>query len=190
MRKLVYYVACSLDGFIAREDGSMSDFEMGGEHFEDLLREFPETIPGHLKEQLQVSSEKKRFDTVLMGRRTYEVGLNFGITSPYPHLNQFVVSRSLTTSPDEAVTLINENPIDSIRELKRQSGMDIWLCGGGSLAKTLLSEIDEVILKVNPFIMGAGISFVAGSVPKTTFNLQSTRPYDNGFMLNYFVVNH
>ncbi len=77
-RKLIYYVACSMDRFIAREDGSFDCFPTEGEHFADLFESFPETIPGHLRDILGVRGENQRFDAVLMGRKTYEVGLNRG----------------------------------------------------------------------------------------------------------------
>lgn len=190
MRKLVYYIACSLDGFISRENGALDDFDMGGEHFADLLREFPEAIPGHLREQLGVDGPNKHFDAVLMGRKTYQIGLEIGVTSPYPHLDQYVVSRSMKTSQDDGVQLVSENPVEFARELKKQSGKDIWLCGGASLALTLLPEIDEMIVKVNPFIMGSGISLFDGSTAKKNLELQDKKIYDNGFMLLYYVVKH
>ncbi|MBN8564978.1 MAG: hypothetical protein J0L70_31185 [Leptolyngbya sp. UWPOB_LEPTO1] len=62
-----------------------------------------------------------------MGRRTYEVGLKEGITSPYPHLKQYVVSRSLKESPDPAVELVSSDEIALIQMLKQHSGKDIWL---------------------------------------------------------------
>ena len=190
MRKLIYYVACSVDGFIAREDGSLVDFSMGGEHFADLLEAFPETIPGHLREQLNVTAGNRQFDAVLMGRRTYQVGLDLGVTSPYPHLDQFVFSRSMHETPDEHVSLVTENPIACVRELKQQQGMDVWLCGGGELASAMLPEIDEVILKVNPFLMGSGTPLIAGSESKIDLQIQKKHIYDNGFMLLHYAVNH
>jgi dihydrofolate reductase len=83
MRKLTYYVACTVDRFIAREDGSFDFFPMGGEHFADLLTSFPETIPAHLRGALGVSGENRHFDAVLMGRATYEVGLKVGMSCAY-----------------------------------------------------------------------------------------------------------
>jgi dihydrofolate reductase len=190
MRKLVYYVACSLDGFIAREDGSLADFVLGGDHFADLLRAFPETIPGHLRVQFGVDASNKEFDDVLMGRRTYEVGLDIGVTNPYPHLNQYVVSRSIVTSPDDNIQLIGENPIEFVQELKTRQGKDIWLCGGGALASDLLPEIDVMILKLNPFIMGSGIPMIGGSASKTNLEMLDKKIYENGFMLLRFSVKH
>jgi dihydrofolate reductase len=90
MRELTYYVACTTDGFIARADGTFDWSLAEGEHLGDLFAEFPETVPGHLREALGVRGEGREFDAVLMGRRTYEVGLALGVTSPYPHLRQRV----------------------------------------------------------------------------------------------------
>ena len=136
-RKLTYYVACTVDRFIAREDGSFDCFPMEGEHFADLFELFPETIPGHLRDILGVKGQNQRFDAVLMGRKTYEVGLNVGVTNPYPSLKQYVVSRSMKSSPDENVELVSGDVISFVQELKKESGRDIWLCGGAELASTL-----------------------------------------------------
>ena len=81
-RKLVYYAACTVDGFITRADGTFDGFLLQGEHFRDLIERFPATFPSHLRAALGVSETVRRFDTVLMGRITYEVGLREGITNP------------------------------------------------------------------------------------------------------------
>jgi len=83
MRKLTYLVAVTADGLIAREDGSCDFFPMAGEHLRYLAQEYPETFPGHLRASLDATGSNRHFDTVLMGRRTYEVGLAAKITSPY-----------------------------------------------------------------------------------------------------------
>ena len=82
MRDLVYYIATSLDGFIAREDGSLGDFPWDPDFGAHILATFPETFPAHLRPGEVHRSGNKRFDAVLMGRKTYEVGLREGITSP------------------------------------------------------------------------------------------------------------
>jgi len=92
MRRLIYYVACSVDGFIARTDGSLDFALTQGEHFVDLIARYPETFPGHLRGVLGITSANQTFDAVLMGRTTYEVGLAIGVTNPYPHLQQYLFS--------------------------------------------------------------------------------------------------
>lgn len=157
MRRLTYFIASTLDGFIARKDGTFDFFQMTGEHLPYIVAEFPETIPGHLRAALGVHDGNRHFDTVLMGRHTYEVGLAIGVTSPYAHLRQYVISRSMTASPDPTINLVATDPIECVRTLKRERGLDIWLCGGARLAGALYDEIDELILKINPVVLGNGI---------------------------------
>jgi dihydrofolate reductase len=188
MRKLIYYVACSVDGFIARRNGSFDYFLNEGEHLADLMTSFPETIPTHLRHLYPVSNENKVFDTVLMGRRTYEVGLDLGFTNPYGHLKQYLFSRSMERSPDENVTLVASDPPAYVRQLKRQPGKDIWLCGGADLAAALFGEIDELILKVNPAVIGSGIPLFSSELKPARMKLISTKPYSNGFVLLHYQV--
>ena len=194
MRTLTYYVASSVDGFIAHEDGSWGGFLTEGEHLVDLFAAFPETIPDHLRDVLPDPLRQalgprgltKRFDTVLMGRATYEAGLNLGVTSPYPILKQYVFSRTMTESPDAQVALVSEDAVAVVRALKQEAGQGIWLCGGGRLAATLFSEIDELIIKLNPVLLGAGIPLFAGAVEQTALELTDRTVYDNGFVLLHY----
>jgi dihydrofolate reductase len=188
MRNLVYYVACTVDGFIAREDGSFDCFLSEGEHFADLISLFPETFPGHMRAALGVSGPNQRFDAVLMGRSTYAVGADHGFTNPYPSLQQYVVSSSMAASPDPAVTLVKGDPADLVRSLKRQPGRDIWLCGGGQLAASLVGEIDQLILKVNPVIIGAGIPLFGAGFPPAGLALTASKAYPNGVLLLDYAV--
>jgi len=190
MRELKYYVACTLDKFIAREDGSFDFFLNEGEHVADLLKHFPETIPVHFREMLGITAENQQFDAVLMGRKTYEVGLQEGITNPYPQMQQYLFSRTLQESPDPAVELVTTEPLAYVNELKQQPGKDIWLCGGGKLAATLFPAIDEMILKIHPILLGSGIPLFAGAIQLTLLELTQSRIYDNGFMLMHYRLKH
>jgi dihydrofolate reductase len=190
MRKLIYYVACTVDGFIARADGSFDCFLTEGEHFADLIESFPETIPSHLRDALGISAGNKRFDAVLMGRATYEVGLKLGVTNPYPQMRQYLFSRTMRESPDENVALVSEDAVAAVRELKKHTGKDIWLCGGGELAATLFPEINELILKVNPVLLGSGIPLFSGFVSHNALQLAMSKSYSNGFMLLHYCVEH
>jgi dihydrofolate reductase len=190
MRKLVYYVACTADGFIARKDGSFDCFLMEGEHYADLIASFPETVPSHLRDHLGVRAANQHFDAVLMGRATYEVGTALGVTNPYPHLKQYLFSRSLESSPDPDVEHVSTDALLKVRELKREPGKDIWLCGGGKLAADLFAEIDELILKVNPIVIGKGIPLFSREVKPTVLELVESKRYRNGFMMNTYNVRH
>lgn len=185
-RKLVYYVACTVDGFIARRDGSFDWALFQGEHYADLFERFPETFPTHLRGTLGVSEEARRFDTVLMGRKTYEVGFNIGITSPYKPLRQFVVSSTAPDIPDSGVQVHRGDPLDLVRNLKAETGKDIWLCGGGKLAAAVFTEIDELILKINPVLIGAGIPLFDGVGGTRPTILTEHKAYPNGFVLAHY----
>jgi len=183
VRQLVYYGAITLDGFIARPDGAFDCFLFEGEHFRDLYDRFPETFPTHYRAAAGIDRAPQRLDTVLMGRHTYEVGLREGLTNPYAHLRQFVVSRTMRESPDPAVQLHTGDPVDLVRRLKTEDGKDIWLCGGGKLAGAVASEIDELILKINPVVIGAGIPLFDGFAGARHGAPLEHKTYPNGFVL-------
>jgi len=188
MRKLTYFIACTVDGFIAREDGRFDFFPMTGEHLPYIVAEYPETMPGHLRDTLGVRAGNAHFDTVLMGRHTYEVGLALGVTSPYPHLRQYVVSGTMAASPSPDVQLVTTDPVDLVRDLKREGGLDIWLCGGARLAGALHGEIDELIVKVNPVVLGAGIGLFAGVRGPVTLALTDHRTFAGGVAIHRYDV--
>jgi dihydrofolate reductase len=186
MRKLIYYVACTVDRFIAREDGSFDFYLTEGQHLADLIESFPETVPAHLRDILNVRAANRWFDVVLMGRRTYEVGLAEGVTSPYPQMKQYLFSRTMRESPDANVELVAGDAVATVKELKQQAGKDIWLCGGGDLATALFPEIDDLILKVNPVLLGSGIPLFSGAIQQTDLELADSKTYSNGFMLLHY----
>jgi dihydrofolate reductase len=156
MRKLTYYVASTIDGFIATEEGSVDFFPVGGDHGPAITAQYPETLPTKVREALGIDKYNRYFDTVLMGRKTHDFGVRTGTSSPYAHLRQYVVSTTLPESPDPAVELIAADPLTKVRELKRDNGLGIWLCGGGELAQVLLPEIDQIFLKLYPVVLGGG----------------------------------
>lgn len=154
MRELVYYVAVSLDGFIAAPDGAFDAFPVEGDHMNYILSEYADAIPTDIAAQLGVQQQRTRFGTVLMGADTYAAGLPM-MPSPYRHLEQIVFTHRGVEAPD--VTALDADPVEVVRDLKTQEGADIWLCGGGRLAGALRGEIDRLVLKRNPVAFGAGI---------------------------------
>ncbi|KUL39782.1 dihydrofolate reductase family protein [Actinoplanes awajinensis] len=162
MRKLVYCIATTLDGFIAGPDGADPTgpggfWPLPEDYLGHLIAEYPETLPGPARQALGITGEGSRFDTALEGRHSYGVGLAAGVTDAYPHLRHLVFSRTLTASPDPAVEVVSGDPITRVRELKREDGKDIWIIGGGALAGALLPEIDQLVVKLAPLTIGAGI---------------------------------
>ena len=167
MRKLVYYVAVTLDGFIAAEDGTYDGFIFEGDHMAGINAHYPETLPTQLREPFGLAdAPNTKFDTVLMGRHTYQVP--GGLASPYAHLRQFVVSSTLTDTPDD-VEVINSDVAGRVRALKEEDGLDIWLCGGGKLAAELLPQIDRMLVKIHPLVFGRGIPLFDWNVDITQF---------------------
>lgn len=183
MRKLTYYVASTIDGFIATEDGSVDFFPVGGDHGPAITAQYPETLPTKVREALGIDKRNANFDTVLMGRKTHDFGVRTGTSSPYAHLRQFVVSTTMTESPDPAVELISADPLARVREIKRDKGLGIWLCGGGELAQVLLPEIDQIFLKLYPIVLGRGRSLF-GDGPKlpepTRFRVITSQVFEDG----------
>ncbi|MCF3122838.1 dihydrofolate reductase family protein [Streptomyces arenae] len=172
MRKLVYFIAVSLDGFIAGPDGSDPTgpdgfWPVGQDYLETLVGQYPETLPGPAREALGITAEGTHFDTILEGRRTYMIGVDAGVPDCYPHLRHIVFSRTLTEAPAPAVELVATDPVERVRELKREEGKDIWLCGGGELAGTLRGEIDRLIVKLGPLTLGSGTPLFSS---KTAFD--------------------
>ncbi len=127
------------------------------------MQEYPETLPVHAREALGINERGNRhFDTVVMGRRTYQPALGAGISSPYPHLRQIVFSTSLTRQVP-GVEVVGGDAAGLIRRLKEEYGGGIWLAGGGQLAAEVWAEVDELVIKRNPIVLGTGVPLLDGS---------------------------
>src|SRR5215813_8919191 len=127
MRKLVYALTNSLDNFIARENGDYDWLLMGDE----VLSEFPKFFAA--------------FDTVLMGRKTYDVASRQNPDAGrekggYMGMKTYVFSRTMRGNPNADITIVPDNAGEIVRNLKNESGKDIWLMGGGILAVSLLND--------------------------------------------------
>ncbi len=137
-------------------------------------------------------ADLKAFGTVLMGRKTYAVGLQEGKTSPYPATRQILFSQSMTKSPDKSVELVRENMTEFVQALKSEADQPIWLCGGGDVASSLMRAglIDNVVVKLYPVVFGSGISLFASLTDYIGLELQETKAYGCGIvLLRYSVQN-
>lgn len=181
MRKIIYHVAATLDGFIAGEDGSFDDFPAEGEHVADFLDSI------------------KHYGAILMGKNTYEVGYKYGMKPGdpayadfNPDMKNYVFSHSAQFESNDRVQLVKTDAAEFVKNLKTGSGKDIWLCGGGALAGTLLEHelIDELWLKLNPLVLGSGIPLFGKSRKKIGLTFLNSKTYDSGVMLLRYKINY
>lgn len=186
MREVIYYVAVSLDGYIADPTGGFDAFLAEGEHAEVVFGEYADALPAHAHAALGIEPPRTRFDTVITGWNTFIPALDAGIPSPYPHLRQFVASRQ-DRDVDPGITL-TDDPLATVSALKQEEGLDIWVCGGGELAGTLLPEIDRLVLKRNPLVFGSGIPmFGNAAYEPRAFTTTRTRAFASGVVIEEYV---
>jgi len=173
MRKVTFGGANSLDNYFARKDDAV-DWLLWSEEVSSITAAFWKTI-----------------DTVVMGRRTYEVLLGSGMTA-YPGVRNYVFSQTLKESPDNRVEIIREDAAEFIRALKRREGKDICVMGGGLLAKSLLEAnlIDEIGLNIHPVLLGSGIPLFHEMSHQIDLELLDCKPFKNGCVfVSYRVKN-
>ncbi len=142
MRKVILGVGASLDLYIARENGAVDWLSMDWDF--DWMEFF------------------KTIDVVLMGRKTLEKGVEMSAdnkSNPYKGIATYVFSRNWKEGKIEGVELITGHLKDFVDGLKSKSGKNIWLCGGGELAKSFLNEdlADEIHIGITPILLGEGI---------------------------------
>ncbi len=165
MRKVIFSVANSLDNYIARKDGAVDWLSLGDE-VASMMTEFWKTI-----------------DAVVIGRKTYEPVLKSGSPFPaYAGVKNYVLSRTLQESPDKNVEIIQDDAADFVRQLKNQEGKDIFVMGGGLLAKPLFEAnlIDEVGLNIQPVLLGTGIPLFREMSHQIDLELIECKTFKNG----------
>ncbi len=169
-RRVVLYVANSLDGYIAREDGSVDwlfdPYAHGYEFFyEDV-------------------------DTVIMGRKTYEQALSFE-EAPYSSKRAVIFSRTAKPSPYAGLEFTTEPPQDVVRRLKEEDGGMIWLVGGREISELLIANelVDELIVSIHPKILISGIPLVASKQCAVDLKLVTYEVFKSGLVqLRYEIV--
>jgi dihydrofolate reductase len=175
MRRIVYYVASSVDGFISGQDGDISGSAGGGDGVEQYL------------------ADLARFDTVIMGRNTYEFGYAYGLQPgqpAYPHMKHYIFSNTLKLESRSPQVEVKALDIKEIERLQTQEGMDIYLCGGGQFAGWLLDhqKIGILRLKLNPLILGAEVRLFGSSAARYQLALLETSNYEQGLQPMTFQI--
>jgi dihydrofolate reductase len=172
MRRVRYNVAASLDGFIADAHGGY-----------DWIPPEPAIDFGALF---------ARVDTVLLGRRSYELTLRDPAARTWPSTARLVVfSRTLRSADHPAVTIVAEEAAAAVAALRREpAGGDIWLYGGGELFATLLAagQVDAVEVTVIPVLLGAGVPLLASAMAGGPLRLTEARVYPSGQVSLHYAV--
>ena len=166
MRKVILSGALSLDGYIARPDGSVDFLVMpeGGE--QELAKLFA------------------RIDTIVLGRKTLDAQEQHNLGEPpREHWKTYVFSRSHPLGEGKyGVIFVNRSPAEFVAELRRTDGKDIFHMGGGELARAFLEVdlIDEIEIAIIPVLLGEGIPLFPSGFPQREFTLLESKAYKNG----------
>ena len=168
MGKIQLYIAVTIDGFIARENGSL-----------DWL----DALPNPTGLDHGYATFFAGVDTVVMGRKTYEEILGFGVEWPYSTCKAYVVTQDKNYQIQTKNTiLLNELNTSQIELLKAETRQNIWVVGGGSLITHLLNlvVIDEMILCLIPTILSKGIKLFPDAPKETSFSLLKAESFPTG----------
>jgi len=162
-RKVILGLGISLDGYIARPDGSVDFLFMPKDY---SMGEFFKTI-----------------DTAVLGRKTYDDGLKMG-GSFTGKTKYYVFSKTLPPGERSHVTFTNESPSAVIAEIRKKPGKNIWLMGGGLLIRDFLKEdlVDELYIGVVPTLIGEGIPLFPRGFPQREFDLIENKTYSQGMI--------
>ena len=170
MRRIRYAVAMSLDAYIAGPDGAS-----------DWIIMDPEIDFGEMFD---------RFDTILMGRRTFEDAIARGGLGPLPGMKIVVVSRTIRPEDHPGITIIADRPEETLARLREEPGKDIWLFGGGSLFRSLLDArlVDAVEVAIIPVLLGGGTPLLPPPARQAKLRLVGSRAYKTGIMSLEYAV--
>ena len=158
MRKIAYGCAMSLDGYIAGP-GDEADWIV-------------------MDPDIDFQAAADRFDTYLLGRRTFEA--TGGGDSASPGIRTFVFSRTLRQSDYRNITIVGDGWKETVQALREEAGKDIWLFGGGSLFRSLAAEgfVDTVEVALMPVILGGGVRLIAEPASRIALTLTERRTYE------------
>ncbi len=164
MRRVVLGLGISLDGYIARPNGAVDFLFMPKDY---SMADFFATV-----------------DTAVMGRKTFDIARRMGGGSFGPSMKAYVFSHSLPAGERDGLTFVNQSPSTFIAQLRKRPGKDIWLMGGGELARDFLKAdlVDELYLGIVPVLLGEGIPLFPGGFPQRDFSLVENNTYSRGLI--------
>jgi dihydrofolate reductase len=168
MVEVVYYVATSLDGYIATADGSvdwLSRFHTAGE-------------------DLGAGELEASVDALLLGSRTYEFALQLGAW-PSPDKPSWVFTKRALPVLHPSITLTSQSPTEVVGHLGARGFRRAWLMGGGKLAASFRADqlISRYVISVFPILLGSGISLLAShSSPPDPVRFVAAKPFKSGIV--------
>lgn len=171
-RKLVLFIASTLDGYIATKDHDLNWlFNVEGEG-DNGISAFYNTI-----------------DTVIMGRTTYDWVMAHEDVFPYQDKECYIFSRT-PREDTEYVTFVNKDVVSFTNKLKSKSGKNIWIIGGGELLSDFIKEnlVDEIIVTIAPVLLGNGIPLFRQNNFQTLLKLNSINRFNQFVELRYEVI--
>jgi dihydrofolate reductase len=173
-RKVILYIAMSIDGYIADKEDDLSFLSLVEKEGEDYgYSEFIKTV-----------------DTVIMGRKTYDKVLSFGIHFPHSDKKTYILTRTPRASIGNT-EFYTKDISTLIHAIKAEKGKHIFIDGGAQLVSLLMKEklIDEFVISIIPIILGDGIALFKSQSPEITLELKSAIHFDSGLVqLKYFKV--
>ena len=174
MRKIKLYIAVSLDGYIARDDGDL-----------DWLTEFPNPEKTDYGYQTFFDS----IDIVIMGGRTYRDILSMDIVWPYQAKETYIITHN-SLAKGKNIQFITHDILGTISEIQKENGQDIWLVGGGEIISMLLNHnlIDEIIITTIPAILGNGIPLFSGIMKESKWETFIYYKYENGVTQAHYKI--
>jgi dihydrofolate reductase len=166
-RRVILGFGISLDGYIARRNGDL-DFLVIDKEGEALMADFFAKI-----------------DTTIMGRKTAAATAEMrksGEMPEMPGISNYVFSRRWKPGKRDGFEVVSGSLKAFVRKLKRRPGKDIYLGGGGELARSFLQEdlVDELFIGVGPILLGDGIPGFPGKFPPREFKLTECKSYSDG----------
>lgn len=176
MRKLILYIASSLNGKIARPDGAV-----------DWL----DAIPNPEKCDYGYYNFYSSIDTTIQGYKTYEQVINWGVDFPYAGKKNYVLTRKKGLANTEHVEFVTEGHVEFVEKLKQQKGGGIWLVGGGQVNTLLFNAdlIDEIRLFIMPIVIPGGIEIFEGLPDERHLVLKDKTAYSSGVVELIYEVN-
>ncbi|MFA5326606.1 MAG: dihydrofolate reductase family protein [Prolixibacteraceae bacterium] len=171
-RKVILYIATSLDGFIAKSDGDISFLSSVEKEGEDYgYFSFLETI-----------------DTVILGRKTYDKVLSIGYELTYGDRNVFVLTRNPHPETDK-ITFYSGSLPELISNLKSKDGLNIFCDGGAETVHRLLQDelIDELIVSIIPVLLGDGIRLFKEGFPEQKLQFVQAKSFEKGLVQLHYI---